>query len=88
MANLYGAQFQGADLYEAQFQPTGSHSTDGVFGQAQFQGVCCGQFPKLTFQEQIRNRIGQESDLSKVVFSGGLTQEKVDDIVISPVSVA
>ena len=72
-AILHEAQFQGAILYEAQFQ-------EADFKEAKFQGVYSGQRLAASFQERIRNRIDQESDLSTVVFSGGLTQEKEDVI--------
>ena len=34
--------------------------------------------PSSTFEERIRGRIGKESDLSSVVFAGGLSQENWD----------
>ncbi len=65
-ANLSGAQLQGANLIEAQLQ--------GAFSTEPFR------IDLVPFEEQIHSRIGEESALSGVVFSGGLTQEEVDKI--------
>ena len=82
--NLHKSQFQGASLREAQFQ--GANLLKSQFQgadllEAQFQGVYSSQLLMASFQKRIRNQIGRESDLSEVVFSGGLTQEKVDNLV-------
>ena len=37
--------------------------------------------PSLPYEERMRDRIGQESDLSGVTFAGGLRQEMLDAIV-------
>ena len=75
-ANLSGAQLQGADLIGGQLQ--GANLND-----AQFQGTFSTESFRSDFDffaERIHNRIGEESDLSGAVFSGGLTQEEVDKI--------
>ena len=64
-ANLSGAKLQGADLRKAQLQ--------GAFSEPFRSGF-------VPFERQIHNRIGEESALSGVVFSDGLTQEEVDKV--------
>ena len=85
-AYLNGAQLQGANLSGAQLQ--GVHLSSALLqgaysGAPQLQGAYStglwSIYP-VSFEEQIHNRIGKESDLSGVVFSGGLTQEEVDKI--------
>ena len=34
-----------------------------------------------SFKERIENRVGQNSDLSGIIFAGGLTQENLDSLV-------
>ncbi len=78
-ANLMGAELQGANLIYAQLQYAnlGGARLHGVgrdTRRAELQG---GTF----FEKVIREKIGKESDLSDITFSGGLNQEDVDDIV-------
>ncbi len=73
-ANLRGAQFQGANLQGAQFQ--------GAYLEgAQFQGVFCDSFSFGIFENKIKSHIGEDSDLSSVVFSGGLSKEGLGRII-------
>ncbi len=68
-ADLRGAQLQGADLTEAQLQ--GADLT-----KAHLQGAG----PTL-LADPLLHRTGQQSDLSTVIFEGGLTKEKLDFLV-------
>ena len=90
-AYLSWAQLQGASLLEAQFQ--GAYLPDAQFqgtylSGAQFQGVRSSPpSPALpppsrsNFEERMRRSIGKVSDLSEVIFAGGLSREYVDSIV-------
>ncbi len=83
-ADLKGAQFQGADLRVAQFQGAyleGAQFQGANLERAQFQGVFCGEHLSQTFEDRIKSRIGEDSDLSSVVFSGGLSEEGVERII-------
>ena len=73
-ANLHVAELQGADLHEAQLQGANLHATH-------LQGATCQGSSHVSLEERIRERIGQESDLSGVTFAGGLSRENVDSIV-------
>ena len=92
-ATLVGAHLQGATLWEAQLQGAtlvgahlqgatlgGAHLQGATLEWAQLQGVTSqGMF--LPFEQQIRSQIGQNSDLSGVIFEGGLSQEDLDSFV-------
>ena len=94
-ANLDGALFQGANLWEAQFQEArlGGVQFQGALlgkarfqeahlGRVQFQGVFCDKrLLETTFENRIKSRIDKDSDLSRVVFSGGLSEEGVERII-------
>ena len=73
-AFLIGTHLQGANLVEAHLQ--GANLT-----KAQLQGVVCQRVSRLPFEEGIRERICQESDLSEVTFAGGLIREDVDSLI-------
>ncbi len=73
-ANLMEAQLQGANLMEARLRGTDLRS-------AQLQGVGFHAMFGVPFEERIRDGIGKPSDLSKVVFAGGLSQEAIDSRV-------
>lgn len=82
-ACLIGAQLQGAVLGGVQLQGAGLGETwlQGAYLQvAQLQGISGSRF-SFQFEEQIRGRIAQDSDLSGVIFEGGLSQEDVDSWV-------
>ena len=79
MAQLQGAvlveaQLQGAILVKAQLQ--GADLFD-----AKLRGVTCQFSHGGLFKERIENRVGQNSDLSGIIFAGGLTQENLDTLV-------
>lgn len=72
--SLSGAQLQGASLGEAELQ-------GAYLGKVQLQGVVVIDDPPVNFVARMRNGIGRESDLSGVIFAGGLSEEDVDSIV-------
>lgn len=72
-ANLEASHLQGAYL--------GAACLHGAnLKEACLQGVTSQAFP-LPFEEQIKNQIGQESDLSEAIFAGGLSQEYLDSFL-------
>jgi len=64
-ANLERARLQGANLVEAQLQGVESSLLES----------------SEPFEDRIRRLIGQESDLSGVVFGGGLSRQDIDSLV-------
>ena len=64
-ADLSGSHLQGADLSESHLQGAGSA------GFVLFQG----------FVDSIRDQIGKESDLSDLLFEGGLSWEDLDSLL-------
>ncbi len=52
-----------------------------IFRKAQLQGVGFPAAFDASFEERIRDGIGKPSDLSGVVFAGGLSQEDIDSLV-------
>ena len=68
-ANLSGAQLQGAWLRAAQLHWSSLRGT-------KLQGVT-SQIGSEPFKERMENRVGQDSDLSGVIFAGGLTQTDI-----------
>ena len=81
-ANLEGAHLQGAWLVGAHLQGADlgrTHLQEACLVEAQLQGVT-SQEMFLTFEKQIEGRIGQRSDLSGVIFEGGLSQEGLDSL--------
>lgn len=92
-ANLIVAHLQGADLSMARLQEAylGDAHMQGAklwntrlqgayLEEARLQGVISQQL-FLPFEEQIRSQIGKESDLSGVIFAGGLSQEELESLV-------
>ena len=73
-ARLRGACLQGADLFEAQLQGAELES-------ACLEGATSQQAYGSTFEQRIRASIGRESDLGRVDFQGGLSQENIDSFV-------
>jgi len=84
-ASLTGAHLQGARLDEAFLQ-------GALLIEAQLQGASLdwahmqgaqsqGSTPFLFFPQRMEELIGQETDLSGVVFKGGLSQEDVDSLI-------
>ena len=92
-AYLDGTQLQGAYLLEVQLQGAcldGTQLQGAYLDGAQLQGAdlleahlqgATGQFIGRLFVEHIRERVGEESDLSGVTFAGGLSRENVDSLV-------
>ena len=75
-ANLRAADLCGANFYKAHFQETDLRS-------AKLQGVRSDwKDSRLPLADRIRNAINKESDLSRVIFTGGLSPDDVDSIVI------
>lgn len=73
-AKLGGARLQGANLYEAQLQGA------ELLG-AQLQGVTNQSDDSSSFETRVKDRIGEQSDLSGIVFNGGLKQEDLDSLL-------
>ncbi len=73
-ANLAMVQLQGAILINVQLQ--GAHLFD-----TQIYGVRCEEDLSNTFAQHMMQLIGKESDLSGIIFAGGLSQEDVDSLV-------
>ncbi len=70
-----GTQFQGAILTEARLHGADLH-------KALLQGVVSsGPKPSGGFAERMMGSISRDTDLSGVIFSGGLSQEDVDSLV-------
>ena len=88
-AQLQGAYLGSAQLHEVQFSSLqGLQHLDEKVRQeidpqpAQLQGVSSSAFRSFdVFRERIRERKDKETDLSGVVFSGGLTKQNVDSLV-------
>ena len=80
-ASLWGAQLQGASLEKAQLQGASLEKAQlqgASLERTQLQGVVSsgGPIPD-EFAERMRKGIGRQSDLSKVVFEGGLIRGHV-----------
>ena len=76
-ARLTGAQLQGAALFDAQLQ-------GAALFDAQLQGIISDEWlSSVSFEDCIKKQVGKETDfrLSKVIFSGGLSQEDVESLV-------
>ena len=96
-AHFLRARLQGVDLDQARLQGASlsQASLQGAFlggvglqevnlHEARLQGIRsrAGDWPlPVSFAERIRKFIGQESDLSRVTFKGGLNPQKVDSLV-------
>ena len=74
-ARLRSVRLQGADLGRARLQMAALDS-------AQLQGAGRVQWSYgESFEDRIQMQIGKETDLSGVIFSGGLSQKNVDSLV-------
>ena len=84
-ADLAGARLQGAELREAHLQGSclcAAQLQGADIENAQLRGVTSKEFGLSDkFAEHIRAWAGRESDLSGVVFAGGLDEETVNDIL-------
>ena len=74
--DLVGANLEGAYLEEA-------HLQGAVFYETHLKGVTSNkpEPPFDKFVERIRGLVGRQSDLSGVIFAGGLSGEDVDSII-------
>ena len=83
-AFLIGAKLQGAFLVRAQLQGadlTKAHFQGARINKAQLQGAESVVFDDVYFEGCIRKRTNRESNLSEVIFAGGLSQEDVDGLI-------
>ena len=94
-AKLFRAQLQGSVLFNAQLQKARLTKTQlqGAFlpyarlqgahlEKTQLQGATSQNLRDFPgFKEHIRNSIGKDSDLSRVIFDGGLERQDVNSIV-------
>ena len=81
---MMGAQLQGVDLTLAKLQGTFlsvAQLQEATLMRTYLQGVRCQEVQHLEFEKIMRQSIGQQSDLSTVTFSGGLTNKELDSIV-------
>ena len=85
-ANFFEVQLQGANLMEAKLQGAIFEHVQlqgAKLYKAQLQGVSsleAGHLPSATFEIRIRNRIGELSDLTGIIFIGGLREEDLDTL--------
>ena len=84
-ANLEDAHLEKAKLREAQLQRANledAHLQGAVLKKARLQGVLSKQWaPDISFAKRMRSGVGKESDFSEVVFSGGLKDKDIKQIV-------
>ena len=84
-ANLFEAQMQGVNLASAQLQGAiigGAQLQGAYLADAEIQGVRCDEDITESYEQCLRQSINQESDLSWVVFEGGLKSLKdIDSLV-------
>ncbi len=83
-AEMMGTQLQGVDLTLAKLQ--GAILSVAQLQEAnligtQLQGVRCQLYQYVEFEKIMRQSIDQQSDLSTVIFAGGLTNKELDSIV-------
>ena len=85
-ANLGLARMQGANLSKAQLQGTHLDKTQlqgANLEQVQLQGVSSREadhLPSAGFESRIESRIGEPSDLTGIIFAGGLEQKDLDTL--------
>ena len=72
--NFEGAPLQGARLEGVQLQEANLEGT-------QLQGITNARWFPVSFESQVRHGIGQPSCLSRVLFAGGLNQEKLNSFL-------
>ena len=75
-ANLDKTQLQGAFLFETELQ-------EALLLEAELQGVVSSLYGLsfMSFEDLIRGQINKKTDLSTVIFAGGLSQEAVESLV-------
>ena len=72
-ARLQGARLQGTELFEARLQ-------GAEFEGACLQGATSEHAHTSAFEQRVRDKSGRESDLERVDFQGGLSQENIDSL--------
>ena len=72
-ATLWGARLQGAVLWQAQLQ-------EADLMAAQLRGVSSQDQNPPGFERKISDRIGKPSDLTGIIFAGGLQEEDLDTL--------
>ena len=83
-ADLWYAQLQGVNLAKVQLQGAilgGVRLQGAHFFKTELHGVRCEEDISGSFEQRMRQSIGQESDLSWVIFAGGLSEDDVDSLV-------
>ena len=83
-ADLWDAQLQGVNLAKVQLQGAilgGVRLQGAHFFKTELHGVRCEEDISGSFEQRMRQSIGQESDLSWVIFAGGLSEDDVDSLV-------
>jgi len=86
-ANLYKAKLQGADLIDAQLQGANLYKAKlqgADLERVQLQGVSSQEHPShrlsAEFESRITDRIDKDSDLTGIIFAGGLQEEHLDTL--------
>ena len=72
-ARLSDARLQGTELFEA-------HLQGAELERAYLQGATSQRQYAGTFERRVRDKRGKESDLERVDFQGGLSQENIDSL--------
>ena len=83
--DLDSANLQGVDLRKAQLQGAflgGAQMQEAFLKGAHLEGVISKNWsPSISFEDCIRRQVGKETDLSGVIFAGGVTKKDVDSLV-------
>ena len=82
-ADLFEAKLQGVNLAEVPLQGAilgGAQLQGANLRETQLRGVRCQEDTSDSFAQRMRQSIEQESDLSWVIFGGGLSRDLVDSI--------
>ena len=85
-ADLFEAKLQGVNLAEVPLQGAilgGAQLQGANLRETQLRGVRCQEDIADSFAQRMRQSIDQESDLSWVIFGGGLSRDLVDSIAES-----
>ena len=83
-ANLFEVKLQGANLDKAQLQGAILNLAQlqgAVLHQTSLQGVTSQSIPDYSFKERMKDRAGEESELSGVTFANGLTENNLSLLV-------
>ena len=80
-ANLVETQLQAANLVKTQLQGAmlflGVQLQGAALQGARLQGIGSVDGASMSFQDRIKGQIDKESDLSEVIFAGGLSQDSL-----------